>query len=83
MGCDARWTYHLALCFALEVRGLFAARGQFALGHFGVFGHDGRRTSIEGRGRRRFGDTTRIREEEGGAESEVSVAIMYTMVVSR
>lgn len=39
---DAKTTYDFAFGSAFEPRGLFAALGQLALGHFGVLGHGGR-----------------------------------------
>lgn len=39
---DAATTYDFAFGSALEPGGLFAALGQLALGHFGVFRHGGR-----------------------------------------
>jgi hypothetical protein len=40
---DLATTYDFAFGSAFESGGLFAALGQLALGHFGVFGHGGRR----------------------------------------
>jgi hypothetical protein len=40
---DAKTTYDFAFGSVFEPRGLFAAPGQLALGHFGVLGHGGRR----------------------------------------
>lgn len=39
---DAATTYDFAFGSALEPGGFFAALGQLALGHFGVFRHGGR-----------------------------------------
>lgn len=43
---DVRTTYDFAFGSAFEPGGFFAALGQLALGHFGVFRHGGRRLEL-------------------------------------